>query len=358
MAKDDKKRKGASGGSDASWMDAFATPSRGDFMRFMRGAQGQYTPMIRTLRRQLAAARPGRDPRVRAYESLLGGLPSEEAISGRYQQGLSNLAGFMRDVDFARGGRGVSEAVQGIGGAIGADAGVAADVAGAAGAVSGVGGGQDILSQALLQGAEASIRASESQRLGETAARRQELTLGAGEARAGARAERQEIARLLAQTRGQRTAAAPNPFEIAQMIRSFQGMTGMGGYGGGGYGGGVGGTGAGGGGGVAGEEILAAMGTEAAARGRERIQRARDRGTSGRGTTPTSTSTGAPFMAVPGMLGYGSAAGPAVFRQTPNVAPPSRSGGFGPGSALRNPATRPSSPRPPRRPGAPMGGRG
>jgi hypothetical protein len=364
MARENNSRNGSSGRSDTSWMNAFATPSRGEFLRFMRGPQAQFSPTIRTLRQQLAAARAGQDPTVRAYEELLGGLPTEEAISGRYQQGLANLAGFMRDVDVARGGRAVSEAVQGIGGAIGADAGTTADVAGAAGAVSGVGGGQDILSQALLQGAEASMRASEAERIGDISAQRQQLRLGAGEARKAARQERQELARLLAQTQGQRAAAAPNPFEIAQMIRGFQQMAGIGGYGGGGYGSGGGAgagteTGAPTGGVTTEEEYLASLGAQIQ---REGMQRDRDRnrltgGGGGRGTATTSAA-GAPFVAAPGVLGYTSGSGSFVYRNTPNVAESAPSGSFGPGPAFRNPATRPTSPSPTRRPGTPMGGRG
>ena len=239
MAKKGDKKPPKAG--DTSWMDAFMAPSRCQFQSYLLGQQGQFTPMIRTLRQQLAALRKSGDPTARAYQRMLEGLPTEEAVSGAYRGGLQNLQGFMQGLDMSRAGRGVSEALGAVGGALGVEG--AQDIAQAAGTVSGVGeAGGDVMSKALMQAAAGQFAGLETERLGQLAGQRQELTLGMGEARKAARAERQELARMLAEARGQRRAAAPNPFDVANMLMQFQqNRRAMGGYGGGGYGGGSGG---------------------------------------------------------------------------------------------------------------------
>lgn len=220
MAKKDKKKRDR---TDASWMNTMGIPSQKEYRQYLASQQRQYNPLINLLGAQLRDTRNiGKDPVVQAYERMAGALPTEAAVSARYQQGLQNLAGFMKDVNVARGGQGVSSAVQGIAGAIGADAGTAADVAGTAGAVSGVGGGQDILSQALLGGAAAQFANVEAQRLGEISGQRQQFQMGAAEARKAAKTQRQELARMMAEAKGQRIGARVNPFDIASQIMSFQ----------------------------------------------------------------------------------------------------------------------------------------
>jgi hypothetical protein len=231
-----------SDGGDMSWMDAFTTPTRAQFQRYLGGQQNQLTPMIRTLRRQLAGMRRQGDPTVKAYEALLAGVPTNEAVSGAFQGGLQNVSNFIQNLDMARGARGVSDIVGTIGGALGVEG--AGDVAQAAGTVSGMGAaGGDVMSKAIMAGAAGQFADLETQRLGQLAEQRQGLTMGAAEARKGARQERQELARMLAELRGQRRAAAPNPFDVANMLMQFQQNRRA--MGGGGYGGGSGSVGRG-----------------------------------------------------------------------------------------------------------------
>jgi len=223
---------------DMSWMDRFSMPTQQQFQRYLQGQQGQFQPTVNTLREQLAVSRRTQDPTVKAYESLLGALPSSESVSGAYRSGLENVSKYMQDIDMARGGRGVSEAIGAIGGALGVEG--AGDVAQTAGTVSGVGvAGGDVMSKAIMAGAAGQFAGLETERLGQLAEQRQGLTLGAGEARKSARGQRQELARMLAQARGQQRGAAPNPLDIANMIMQYQqnrrGMSG-------GYGRGTGGS--------------------------------------------------------------------------------------------------------------------
>lgn len=233
MAKNEKPPKAG----DTSWMSAFMSPSQAQFMRYMGAQQGQYNPLIKTLRGQLAATKNiGKDPTVKAYESLLKALPSSEAVSGAYRGGLGNVAQYLQGIDVARGGRGVSEAIGALGGALGVEG--AGDIAQAAGTVSGVGAaGGDVFSKALMGAAAGKFAELETERLGQIGEQRQTLTLGAGEARKTAKAARQELARLLATTRGQRTAAALNPLDIATSIMAYkQNLQKLRGYGSGGSG--------------------------------------------------------------------------------------------------------------------------
>jgi hypothetical protein len=196
-------------------------PTQGEFQRYLRGQQGQFQPVISTLRNQLAMMRNVKDPTVKAYESMLGALPSGETVAGAYGAGLENVAKYLQGIDLARGGQGVSEAVGAIGGALGVEG--AGDVAQAAGTVSGIGAaGGDVMSKALMQAAAGQFAGLQTERLGQLGEQRQALTLGAGEARKAAREQRMELARMLAEARGQRRGAAPNPFELASMVMQYQ----------------------------------------------------------------------------------------------------------------------------------------
>jgi len=205
---------------DMSWMDALTKPSRKGFRQYLRSQQGQFAPMIGTLLNQLRSTKPGQDPTVLAYERLLKGLPSAESVSGSYRSRLDSLASYMQGLDTARGGRAVTDIIGSVGGMRGVEG--AADVAGAAGTVSGVGGGDDSMYKALMQGAAARFAGLESERLGQLAGQRQELALGAGQARSAVQQQRQELGRMIAEARGQRMAATPNPFELASMIMQYQ----------------------------------------------------------------------------------------------------------------------------------------
>lgn len=220
MAK--KKDKKPPKAGDTSWMERFMAPSQKQYQQFLRGQQRQYAPMIQTLRGQLAGLQDaGKDPTVRAYESMLGALPSGEAVSGAYGAGVHNVAKYLQGIDMARGGKGVSEALGAIGGALGVEG--AGDVAQAAGTVSGVGeAGGDVMSKALMQAAAGQFKALETERLGQLGEQRQALTLGAGEARKAVRTQRQELARMLAEARGQRIGAAPNPLDVANAFMQYQ----------------------------------------------------------------------------------------------------------------------------------------
>lgn len=237
MAKKPDKKKPSKGKAGKSWIDRLATPSRRQFNQYIRGQQTQYDPLIARLQMQVAGSAPEKDPVVQAYERLSASLPTEAAVSQAYGTGLQNLAGFMKDVNVARGGQAVQDIVQAVGGAVGAEAGTTADVAGTAGAVSGVGGGQDILSQALLESAGARFKGLETERLGEIAGQRQEFALGAGQARLSAKERQRELARLMAEAKGKKAAGVINPFDIASMVMKYQkNLKALQGYGSGGTG--------------------------------------------------------------------------------------------------------------------------
>lgn len=248
MAKKPDKKKPSKEKADKNWMERFATPSRRDFMRYVQGQQTQYDPIIARLQMQIAGSAPEKDPVVQAYERMAAGLPTEQAISQAYRGGLENVANLMRGVNVARGGEGVQAAVQAVGEAIGAEPGTTADIARQAGAVSGVGGGQDVISQALLESAGARFAGLETERLGQVAGQRQEFALGAGQARLSAKERQRELSRAMAEARGKQRAGRINPFDIAGMIMSFQAAQRAGRGGAGGVGGTVAGDEGGGGG--------------------------------------------------------------------------------------------------------------
>lgn len=204
-----------------SWLDSLTKPSRRGFNQYLRSQKGQFTPLIGTLLNQLRSTKVSDDPTVKSFESLLKGLPSSEKVSSEYGSRLANLSSYIQGLDTAKGGRAVSDIVSGLGSALGVEG--AGDVASAAGTVSGVGGlGGDVINKALMMGAQASFGGLEADRLAQLAGQRQELTLGAGQARSAVQQQRQELGRMIAEARGQRAAATPNPFELASMVMQYQ----------------------------------------------------------------------------------------------------------------------------------------
>jgi len=206
-----------------NWMNSFLRPTRRQWMGYLRGQQGQFAPMIGTLLNQIRSSGPEKDFAVQAYEKLLAAQPSAESVRGAYGSRLGNLASYITNLDTGAAGRGVSEAISGIGGALGVQG--AGDVASAAGTVSGIGAdGESVINKALLQGAAGQFAALENEALTGLSNRLQELALGLGESKKAAKLGRQELMRDLAGLRGQSRAAAMNPFEIATMIKNYQEM--------------------------------------------------------------------------------------------------------------------------------------
>lgn len=342
-----------------SWIDRLAVPSRKEFGQYLRGQETQYDPLIARLQMQVAGSAPEKDPVVQAYERLSASLPTDAAVSQAYGTGLQNLAGFMKDVNVARGGQAVQDIVQAVGGAVGAEAGTTADVAGTAGAVSGVGGGQDILSQALLESAGARFRGLETERLGQIAGQRQEFTLGAGQARLSAKERQRELARAMAEAKGKKSAAQINPFEIAGMVMDFQAAqkAARGGFGGSGTGGAGGGAAGGGGGGF--DPAEARYRQQVIASGLQGLITPAGMRPSAPGTiTESGAMVGSdytPSTIVQGpMAGTGYRAPVGHITSGAGVTTPRPSGGFGPGPM----GTRPKPPkrRKPGRPGGPGAG--
>ena len=217
---------------DEDWMSGFLKPTKKQFTQYLRGQQGQYGPMISTLLNQIRSSRPEQDFAVRAYDKLLKAQPSAESIREKYGSRMQNLASYITNLDTGVAGRGVSDVISGLGGALGVEG--AGDIATAASTVSGIGeAGGSVINKALMQGAAGRFAGLETQALSDLSNRLQELTLGAGQARQSAKSQRQELSRMLAEARGQRRGAMPNPFEIASMIKSYQDMMRpSGGYGG------------------------------------------------------------------------------------------------------------------------------
>ena len=207
-----------------NWMSAYMNPSKASYKNWMKKQTGQFNPLLNVLTDQRNAMSPENDYQVQAYDKLLGALPSREKISEGYKSGLSNLAGYMQSIDTTRGAQGVSDIISSLGAGIGADVGASRDLATTAGTLSGVGAsGGDIMSKALMQGAAGRFAGLEAQRLGEVEGRQQELTLGKGAAESAAKASQREIAKLIAQTKGQQSAAALNPFDVANAMMTFGG---------------------------------------------------------------------------------------------------------------------------------------
>jgi hypothetical protein len=205
-----------------NWMSAYMNPSKASYKNWMKKQTGQFNPLLNVLTDQRNAMSPENDYQVQAYDKLLGALPSREKISEGYKSGLSNLAGYMQGVDTTRGAQGVSDIISSLGAGIGADVGASRDLATTAGTLSGVGtAGGDVMSKALMQGAAGRFAGLEAQRLGEVEGRQQELTLGKGAAESAAKASQREIAKLIAQTKGQQSAATLNPFDVGNAMMTF-----------------------------------------------------------------------------------------------------------------------------------------
>ena len=199
-------------------------PSEKSVMNFLKGQQGQFNPLINTLLNQYRLSK-GPSKTTKAYEEMLKGLPSQEKIGGAYQTAMQNLAGYMQNLDMTRGASGVSEAIGTIGGAIGADSGVAGDIAGAAGTLSGVGAaGGDVMSKAILGGAQARLAGTAAQQMQSAAERAMQLRLGLAEAQEADTASRRGLGLQLAQARGQRAGAAPNMLELYSTLLGISGQ--------------------------------------------------------------------------------------------------------------------------------------
>jgi len=218
---------------DMSWLDQFK-PSQKSVMRFLRGQQSQFNPIISNLLNQYRLSK-GPSDTTKMYEEMLKGLPSKESISSEYKNRLSNLSSYIQNLDTAKGGRAVSDIVSGLGSALGVEG--AGDVASAAGTVSGVGGlGGDVINKALLMGAEASFGGLKAQRLSEMADRTMGLETALAEARQADKAGRRELGMALAQARSQKRGAMMNPLELYSTLLGIRGQEkALRGGGGGGY---------------------------------------------------------------------------------------------------------------------------
>lgn len=214
MAKKNNQRR-AGGARGANWMDAFAEPSRGSFMSWMRGQRQQFNPAIGALRNAVAGLNPDNNELVKSYRTLLGEIPSADAVSGAFGKKKEEIARLIAGTDFGAGGRGVSDIVSGLGGT--------SDVATAAGTVSGMGGqGGDVYSKAITAGSVAKLSEQEADQATRNSDRRMQLMLGMGEAVEGSKSERRQMGLTLAETLGRRAGATPNPFDLANMIMSYQ----------------------------------------------------------------------------------------------------------------------------------------
>lgn len=199
-------------------------PSEKSVMRFLRGQQTQFNPLINTLLNQYRLSK-GPSKTTKTYEEMLKGLPSQEKIGGAYQTAMQNLAGYMQSLDTTRGASGVSSAISAIGGAIGAAPGVAADVAGAAGTLSGVGAaGGDVMSKAILGGAQARLAGTAAQQMQSAAERAMQMRLGLAESQEADTAARRALGLQLAQARTQRAGAAPSMLELYSTLLGIRGQ--------------------------------------------------------------------------------------------------------------------------------------
>lgn len=208
---------------DTNWMGQFK-PSQKAFKRWMRGQQGQFNPLINTLLNQYRLSK-GPSAVTKSYEELIGSLPSQEKIGGAYQTAMQNLAGYMQNLDTTRSAGGVSEAISALGGAIGAEPGVAADIAGAAGTVSGVGAaGGDVMSKAILGGAQARLAGTAAEQMQSAAERAMQLRMGLAESKAADVQARRGLGLQLAQAKSQRAGAMLNPLELYSTFLGIRGQ--------------------------------------------------------------------------------------------------------------------------------------
>lgn len=209
-------------GGSTDWMDAFTTPTRGQYMRWKRGQEGQYTPTINTLNRQLGETGVNKDYNVRAADAILASLPTRESISGGYKTARESLANYIKGIDTTTAGKAVGDIVGAIGGAIGVGSGVVSDIAGEASSLSGVGDMGNISKDLVYGSTLATLMGQENQALTAASAQEQEATARAGEARSSAARERRGIELQLAGAKGQRRASSLNPLDVANAFMSFQ----------------------------------------------------------------------------------------------------------------------------------------
>jgi len=202
------------------------------------------------------------DPRVRELDRQMGAERSAEDIQQEYATRLANLNQLISGADTTSAARGVSGAVSALGSALGVEA--APEIAADAGGVS----PGDAVTRAMLSGAAAQFASLEQQTLGDRANRLQQMGMSRAEALKAARQERRQTRLQLAELRGQRIAARPNPLErTLAVLQLDQAIKAGSGYGGGGYGGGYGAAGdEAGADDLTSEAALASLGTEAAAR--------------------------------------------------------------------------------------------
>lgn len=210
-------------------------PSEKSVMRFLRGQQAQFNPLISTLLNQYRLSK-GPSKVSKTYEEMIKGLPSQEKIGGAYQTAMQNLAGYMQTLDTTRGAQGVSDIIGSVGAGIGAAPGVSADLAQAAGTLSGVGAaGGDVMSKAILGGAQARLAGTAAQQMQSAAERAMQLRMGLAESQQSDVEARRGLGLQLAQARGQKAAAAPNMLEMYSTLLGIRGQEkALSGYGSGG----------------------------------------------------------------------------------------------------------------------------
>jgi hypothetical protein len=206
-----------------AWMGSYTNPSKKQFVNWMKTQRGQFNPLLGTLTNQMALLKPENSETVKQYQSILGRIPGADQVAAAYKGKATEFANALSGMDFARGGKGVSDIVNAAAGAVGADTGTAADAALAAGTVSGMGGqGGDVYSKALMGGAAAKFAGLEADALKANEANRQAMMLGLGEATDAARMKRMELGQLLAETKGKKIGFNQNPFDVASMIMQWQ----------------------------------------------------------------------------------------------------------------------------------------
>jgi hypothetical protein len=215
--------------NDMGWLNEYLRPSRRSFERFLGGQQRQYNPLIRLLGQQLGGMRPGQDPMVKAYDEILKGMRTGEQVSERFAGSRANIMKLIQESPLAAAGDRAGALVSAVGAAIGADPTQTALTSESSKSLA-----PDATRLAFQTGAESRLAGAEQEALAGLEERRQGAILGREQARGDARSRRMEVARLLAQTQGQRLAGRMNPLELAQMAGGFQDwMRSRGGYGGG-----------------------------------------------------------------------------------------------------------------------------
>lgn len=206
-----------------AWMGSYTNPSKKQFMNWMKTQKNQFNPMLSTLTNQMALLKPENSEVVKQYQGILGRIPGADQVSAAYRGKTTEFANALSGMDFAKGGKGVSDIVNAAAGAVGADTGTAADAALAAGTVSGMGGqGGDVYSKALMGGAASKFAGLEADTLKANEANRQAMMLGLGEASDAARMKRMELGQMLAETKGKKVGFNQNPFDVAGMIMQWQ----------------------------------------------------------------------------------------------------------------------------------------